>query len=381
MKRIKVIHILTDSNIGGAGRLLYNLSSCIDKKRFEFVFVFSKGSKLISAFKPLKAKIYTINGGADRSFDPKCVMEIKKVIKRESPHIVHTHSSLSGRIAARISGIPSKRIIYTRHCVFGVPKYMNNPLAKAVYGLVDDMLSSNALAVADAARTELVNFGVRASKIHIVINGSHPVKVLSDEEKDLVREELGIKKGEFVVGISARLEKYKGHMYFIKAAATAHKNEQNMKFIIMGEGAYRQKLEYYAKNIGVFNKNVRFLGFIDDVSRYMNIFDVNVNCSIGTETSSLSISEGLSLGIPAIVSDFGGNPNMVKNGITGYVVKKADPMALYEAILKIKNDRVLYKKMKDEAKKDFYDRFSDKRMTREYEEIYIKIMGKKQSID
>ena len=51
MNKIRVLHILSDTNIGGAGRLLFNLSQSIDKSKFEFIFVFPKGSKLIKMFK------------------------------------------------------------------------------------------------------------------------------------------------------------------------------------------------------------------------------------------------------------------------------------------------------------------------------------------
>ena len=53
----------------------------------------------------------------------------------------------------------------------------------------------------------------------------------------------------------------------------------------------------------------------------MNITDINVNCSIGTETSSLALSEGMSLGVPAVVSDFGGNP-MIRDGRNGFVFRQ-----------------------------------------------------------
>ena len=137
----------------------------------------------------------------------------------------------------------------------------------------------------------------------------------------------------------------------------------------MGDGSYRAELKKYAQKLGVDDR-VIFLGFINNIEKYVNIFDANVNCSVGTETSSLSVSEGLSLGKPAIVSNFGGNPNMVINGITGCVIDRADSNALYKAILKLKNDSQTYKKMSMSAAKDFEKRFSDDTMTKKYEKIY-----------
>lgn len=374
LKKTKVMHILTDSNIGGAGKLLYNLAQCIDKEKFEFVLVLVKKSKLINIFKNTRFKIYCVSNGADSSFTFFNILELISIIKKENPDIVHTHSCLSARISSRLAGIPKNRNIYTKHCVFGVPKIYNCVLFRKIYGFFDDILSSNVVAVADIAKSELVKFGVRASKISVIINGVHPLNKASESQKKAVRKSLGISDADLIVGISARLEEYKGHKYFIDAAEIAHKNRKNIKFIIMGDGSIREELIRYAMNKNLLkNKTVIFLGFVDDVDIYMNIFDINVNCSTGTETSSLSLSEGLSLGKPAIVSNFGGNPNMVKEGKTGFIIKQQNPQELYNAIIKI-SDKRTYKKFSINAESDFYKRFSDKIMTLQYEQLYNAII-------
>lgn len=365
---MKVMHILTDSNIGGAGRLLYNISSCIDRKKYDFIFVFSNKSKLVDLFKPLGFKILTIKSGADQSFNIVSIFEILTLINKEMPDIVHTHSSLSGRIAASMCNKPNKKI-YTKHCVFGVPNIMKYRIAKKARGVIDNLLTDKIVAVAEAARNELISGGIDSSKINVIINGSGKLKVISEDKKKKIREALGIKNGEVVVGISARLEECKGHKYLLEAARISRKNGKKFKFIIMGNGSYETKLKQMTKNMGI-EKSVIFLGFVNDVAPYMNIFDINVNCSIGTETSSLAISEGLSLGIPAIVSDYGGNPCMVKNGVTGFVVKQADPDALYRALNKLASDKELYERMSKNAKKDFVCRFSDTIMAKKYEDLY-----------
>ena len=91
MKKIRVLHILSDTNIGGAGRLLLNLSESIDKDRFEFIFVFPRGSKLIKLFKN-QGSVYIYSGKGDKSFDAASIIHLKKIINKTRPHIVHTHS-------------------------------------------------------------------------------------------------------------------------------------------------------------------------------------------------------------------------------------------------------------------------------------------------
>lgn len=374
-KKIKILHILCDSNIGGAGRLLYNLSSCIDRNRFNFVFIFFKESRLIKLFKPLGFKIYLAENCKDRSFDINFIFEAREIIRNELPDIVHTHSSLSGRIASILAGIPRSGNIYTKHCVFDVPTIRKTLPSRIIYRIIDDFLSGKVIAVADAARDELITLGVKKSKIEVIINGAHKINKTTKKEQEALRKRLGIHENDFVVGISARLEEYKGHIYFLKAALYAMKNGDKIKFLILGDGSMRSRLENFAKNMGLIESNtVIFLGFKEDITKYINLFDVNVNCSIGTETSSLSISEALSIGKPAIVSDYGGNPNMIKHGITGFVIKKQDPSALYNSIIKLKsNENHIYDIFSSNAEKDYNERFSDKKMTTEYEKMYFKI--------
>ena len=372
MKKIKVLHILSDTNIGGAGRLLLNLSKTVNKSKFEFIFAFPKGSKLINLFKK-EGSVYCYSGKGDKSFNITSIISIKKIIKNTSPYIIHTHSSLSGRIAAKLSGIKKERVIYTKHCVFDIPNFKKNVLYRNIYRSFDDLFSGHVIAVADSAKKELIDIGVDPKKITVIINGSIPQKILSKDQISKLKDDLGISEKDFVVGICARLEEYKGHKTFIDAAFMAKKDNQNIKFIIMGDGSKREELNNYVNKLKL-QKSVIFTGFINNVADYMNLFDLNINCSTGTETSCLAISEGLSLGIPAIVSNFGGNPNMVINGITGAIFEKNSADQLYKIIKTLKKSPQKLKAMQIAAANDFKSRFSASKMASEYEKFYYNII-------
>ena len=378
MEKIKVLQILSDTNIGGAGRLLFNLAESIDHDKFEFIYVFPRGSELCKQFRKQnhRNKIYTISGGRNRSLDLRAAADIRWIIKSAQPHIIHTHSSLFARIGAHLAGFDKKRIVYTKHCVFELPKITQSKAFRRAYRIADDLLATNIIAVAESAKDELIAYGVNKNKIKVIINGVKPLKESTEKEKQALRESLGIKQNDFVVGISARLEEYKGHKTLIEAAAISKKEgTHNIVFLIMGSGSYEETLQNYAESLGVTDR-VIFLGFKPNVADYVNIFDVNVNCSIGTETSSLAISEGLSLGKPVIASDFGGNPNMVKNGTTGFIFRQNDALALYEKIIFLKNHPNTLKYMSTNAKLDFNERFSADIMAGEYEGFYYNVLTK-----
>lgn len=372
MEKIRILHVLTDSNIGGAGRLLYNLAESIDKSRFEFIYVFPRGSALVKLFKG--SKIYTLSRGADRSFDLGAIREIKAIITITQPHIIHTHSSLFARIGAKLAGFDERRVVYTKHCVFELPRRIKYKAFRYLYRKLDDALAGHIIAVAESAKEELISYGIDERKIKVIINGVKSLPKSTNEEMNRLKRKLGIDESSFVVGISARLESYKGHKALIKAAGILRREGiDDAVFLILGDGSYREELENYAESLNVTDR-VFFLGFRENVAEYVNIFDTNVNCSTGTETSSLAISEGLSLGKPIIASDFGGNPNMVIDGETGFIVRQNDAYALAEKITYLKNNPVTLKYMSDNARLDFRERFSADIMAKEYERFYISLI-------
>ena len=107
---IKVLNIISDSNIGGAGRCVLNFLKYYDRNKFLVKVVVPRGSLLIPEIKKLATEYIEADSIAEKSFDKNAVKVLKKIIKEENPDIVHTHGNLSGRVAAKMCG---KKIIYT----------------------------------------------------------------------------------------------------------------------------------------------------------------------------------------------------------------------------------------------------------------------------
>lgn len=204
-----VMHILTDTNIGGAGRLLLTLCKHADRKEFSLMVLLPSHSLLIPLFRENGIRVLETKGGHDRSFSPEDVWELLGIIRREKPHVVHTHASLSGRIAATLAGVSSR--IYTRHCAFPpTPAQMRFPL-KHFTSLMSTLLSTAVIAVANAAKDDLLKTGVPEKKITVIRNGVEAFREVSHEETIALRASLGIPQDAIVIGMVARMEPYKGH--------------------------------------------------------------------------------------------------------------------------------------------------------------------------
>lgn len=368
--KYKVIEVSSDTNIGGAGKCLLTLLENFDYGKFEVKVILPKNSLLKSHIDRMGIEVIETDGIADKSLDMKAVGELTRIFKAEGPDLVHTHASMSARIAARRAGA---KVIYTRHSVFPPPKKLSCGPGKLINGAVNNYLADGIIAVAEAAKGNLTDTGVKADKIRVILNGVNGLKKTNELEKLSIKRHFKVKRGEKVVSIVARLEDIKGHEYFIDAADMLLKKGINAKFFIAGTGSYEETLKSKVKALGL-EKNVIFTGFITDVDKLMSITDVQANASYGTEATSLALLEGMSIGVPAVVSDFGGNPGVIKDGVNGFVVPKQNAQALANGLEKLLTDRTLYKKLSTGALDIFAKNFTSAAMTRATEDYYIEIL-------
>jgi glycosyltransferase involved in cell wall biosynthesis len=102
--------------------------------------------------------------------------------------------------------------------------------------------------------------------------------------------------------------------------------------------------------------------------------DLNVNASFGTETSSLSLSEGMSVGVPALASHYGGNPRMIESGVNGFLFPPHDAKALADLMLRLHDDRALLRSLSDGARRMYRERFTAEAMVRQIEGLYNRLV-------
>ncbi len=367
---MKILEIISDTNIGGAGVLLLTRLMSNKEMRDSTVVVIPTGSMLKSRLEQNGIAFLEVDACRDRSFEFSAIAKFIGAIKRLSPDIINCHGCLSFRIAAFICRVPVR--FYTRHCVFPLKVWQKNRISRLLIGKAQVLLSNGIIAVAYAAKDNLVDMGVPDERIFVVINGVAEISRNSEKEREKTKKLLGIPKNSRVIGIFARLESYKGHMELIQASEILLKKDDTYYFLIVGDGSMKKELKAECKKRGIDN-HIIFTGFVEDVSTYFNITDINVNCSWGTETSSLALSEGMSLGIPAVASDYGGNRHMVKDGINGYIYPSGDYRALADCICRIFNDAALYEKLSKGAYDRFKTEFNSEKMAKQTYELYKKI--------
>lgn len=370
MEKIKVLNVISDTNIGGAGKCVINYCKNRNKDKYDIVVVMPKDSLLKPEIEESGTRIIEIDGLKDKSLDISAIGKLKKIIKEEAPQIVHTHASLSARIAAKLYG--KCKIIYTRHCDFPIsPKYKYK-IVRFANRFVNESLANKIIVTSIPTKENLMKQGLTDEKIEVVINGVNELNKISDEEKNKIKKQYNISDDEIVVGYLARVEELKGHKYLIEAAKILDEkkdSDKKFKFLIMGTGSYEDTAKNMVKELNLEEK-VIFTGFIKDVEKMFNITDIQINASYLSEGTTLSMLEGMSLGIPTVATKCGGNPYVIENEINGFLVEKADSKSLADGIEKIIENKERFDKMKENSKEVFKKKYTSKIYAENIEKIY-----------
>ena len=360
---IRVLNVISDTNIGGAGRVLVNYLRYASRDRFAISVALPRGSQLKPLLEEAGGRVIEVDGIADRSFHKDDVKVLAALFEAERPDLVHTHGCLSGRVAARRCGIP---IVYSRHSAFPVPAKLRYPPGRWVNKWLNEHYADRIIAVSPAAAKNLTDGGVSPKKITVMMNGVAPVARGGGAE---VRQRWDVSPEDFALGILARLEDYKGHMDILQALHILRGEGRPVKLLIAGSGPFEEELRRETARLGL-EEWVRFLGFVSEVGPLLSALDLQLNASYGTETSSLSILEGLSMGLPAVVSDYGGNPWLIEDGEDGLIFPTRDAAALAQAVARLMDSREELERMSRRAQEIFQQRFTGEIMAKNIEAVY-----------
>lgn len=368
---IRILNIISDTNIGGAGRVILNYLRYADRNKFETLVAIPRGSLLKPLLEEAEVTVYEVDGMADCSYASEDVKALQALIRRVKPDLVHTHGALSGRIAAKRCHVP---VVYSRHSAFPVPAKLKYPPGRWVNKLLNEHYADHIIAVSPATRDNLTEGGISPKKITVVMNGVAPVSPISDEEKAALRRSLGLEPDVFTFGILARIEDYKGHLYLVYAAKLLKdRGYSNFRILVAGTGAFEEEVTRAVTEMGVEDV-VQMLGFRSDAAALLNILDVQLNASYGTEATSMALLEGMSLGLPTIASDYGGNPFVITSGQNGLLFPSKDSAALADAMAELMDHPEEVSIMREKALETYQSRFTGEVFARNTEQIYENVL-------
>lgn len=365
---IRVLEIISDTNFGGAGSVLLNYLTHRDRRSFEVAVAMPRGSVLRERPELEGVPVFELANLRDKSFDIGAIRELRMLMRKYRPNIVHTHGALSGRIAAKREGIPA---VFTKHSAFPPSKRLTRFPGKGLYKFITLRYADRIIAVAPVCADGLIACGVPPGHIEVIANGASPLQPPAG--RALLRAKY-CHDGTFLAGIISRVELYKGHDILLKAAQILRSRGRDVLFLIAGTGSFETDAKRLAQSLGV-EDCVRFLGFVEDVPSLMGVLDVQVNAS-RVEGCSMSLIQGMSLGVPAVASNAGGNPMLIRDGKNGLLFESEDPQALADNIELLMSSLELRKALSRGARAIYDSEYTGERTARETENVYRRVAAR-----
>jgi len=366
---LKVLHIISDTNIGGAGRHLLTFLEHYDRSLLEAAVLCPPGSLLAPRCAELGVEVREVKGLVpDRSFDPagtlRLVPAVAHYVHRRGFGVVHTHASLSGRLAALAARAP--RTVYTRHRLdWSPPRGAAGRLAAALNRLA----ASRVIAVSGEVARALAAEGVPPGRIAVIRHGIDAAG-FRERAKRPPLSPLPPKEGP-VVSVVARLEPEKGVSVFLEAAALVAGRAAGVSFWVAGVGSQEKELKAAAQRLGLGGR-VFFLGFREDVPAVLARTDVLAVPSL-SEAFGLCLLEGMCLGIPCVASDTGGLVEVAGGGEYALLVPPGDASALAAGILRLLEDPVEAASLGRRAAGAVEGEYSAKAMAQKMTELYYSL--------
>jgi glycosyltransferase involved in cell wall biosynthesis len=266
-----------------------------------------------------------------------------------------------GAMLSRITGVP---LVATVH---GKGYYGERAHRRLAYRLVARRAFRMVAVSRDVGRYLTASLGVRGA-VETIYNGIDTARLVRPEGRARLRAELGLGPHQPVVGAIGNLFPVKGHTYLVRAAARLAARFPDLTVLLSGRPLLEAELTAEARALGV-ERQVRFLGFRDDVPALLDAMDVFVLPSL-SEGLSMSLLEAMAAGKPVVATDVGGNPELVVDGQTGLLVPARDPEALAVAIGRVLGDRALAARLGDSARRRVLGEFGVDRMVARYVGLY-----------
>ena len=373
MRQIHVLHVIDGLNVGGAEISLRDLvQGLLQGGRYRVSVCYSTPGPLVAEMAALGPPMVRLPRLA--RVDPLLLLRMCQAIRRDPPHIVHTHlfkSDFHGRVAARLCGVPV--VVSTLQNCDG---WADNPLLGRIYGFTA-RFADRLIAVSNEVRDfAMTHTRVAPDKLRVIPNSVALQRFVDQEEAGrALRREFGIAEGAPLLGIIARLAPQKDHLTLLEAAVRIRSALPEARFLIVGDGPLRKTLVTRACELGL-DQAVIFCGLRNDIPAAMAALDLLV-LSSRWEGLPVALVEGMAAARPVVATAVGGVPDVVLHGSTGLLVPPGDPAALAHACIQVLTDPDLRARLGHAGRARAEAHFSLDAMVRQTSQLYEELLSRR----
>lgn len=376
---IKVAHIITRLDFGGAQANTLYTASALDRRRFDAFIVAGPGGILERRAEPgrliaARRLVREINPFKDLA----AFFELKALLRRLGPLVAHTHSSkagILGRLAAAAAGVPV--LVHTFHGFGFHPR--QNFLKRSLFVLLEkycarftdalifvsrsNMETARAAGIGSAEQYRLIRSGVKLA--------GYPAAV----DRAAKRAELGLSAGDTVVLSIGNAKPQKNPRHFLEAAARLSALHPSARFVFAGGGEELEALRAATRDRGL-EKTCLFTGWREDSAELLAASDIFVLTSLW-EGLPRSLVEAFRTGLPAVCYRTDGVTDLLRDGVNGFSAEPGDLNAFCTALSGLLGDAALRARLAAGAAATDLREFDIDYMVRQQEDLYAELLAKK----
>ncbi len=368
-----ILYLANSGDIIGGGQIsLLGLLKRLNRGKYHPVVVCPAVGSLYDELKRIGVETHIVRMNTLRNLNfllwVKTINRLVQLIKSKKIQIIHSNGSratIFGGIAARLTKTPL--IWHVR--IVNSDKLLDRLLAR---------LASKIIVISKAVSRRFNWLKNKEDKIVLVYNGIDLEKFKPNVGIRKVRGESLSSKTPMVVTVG-RLDWYKGHKYLLEAAEKIVQILPDARFLIVGDGEYRKRLENQVKQLNL-DENVIFTGNRKDIPEILAGIDLFVLSSV-SEGFGRAVAEAMACAKTVVATKAGGLSEVVEDGITGRLVSPKNSTALAEAIIELLKDKKKAKNMGIAGRKRVEKLFSIERNVKSIEELYKKILTRENITD
>jgi glycosyltransferase involved in cell wall biosynthesis len=385
---VKVLRVIARLNVGGPALHVAYLTAGLADRGYDTVLVagtVARGEESMAFVAQQRGlRIETLDE-LHRDVAPfrdvRAILRLALLIRRERPTILHTHTAKAGavgRIAALLAGDARPPVIvhtFHGHVLSG---YFSAP-ASVGFRVLERWLgrmTTALIAVSPEVRDDLVRLGVApAAKFRIVRLGIElDERVAADiDERRETRALLGISPDAFVVGWVGRMTAVKRIRDVLEAFRGLLDRDVEGYLVLVGDGPDRKQAERSAHELGIATRCL-FLGYQNDVAALYNAIDVLLLPS-ANEGTPVSVIEALAAERPAVATRVGGIPDIIRDGVDGYLVAPGDTEELAERLAMLARDPLGRARMGAEGRARVLQRYTVARLVDDTDRLYASLLA------
>lgn len=365
---IAVHHVVISLQPGGLENGVVNVVNRLDRRRFaSTVCCLKTAGEFARRIDDPRVEVHSLGwlGGNDLSL----AIRMARLFRRTRAQIVHTRNAEAffyGFVAAKFAGVPA--LVHSEHG----RSFDDRPLRLAAQRWLTRFTDA-VFTVSAQLKSDLVRHtAIPPAAIEVLHNGVDLDRfALRDPRaRQARRDSWGVGADDPVIGTVGRLAPVKNQELLLRAVAASNSNAH---VVIVGEGPERASLQTLAAALGIAGR-VRLLGHSDDVRGEMAGFDVFALPS-RNEGMSNTLLEAMAASLPVVVSDVGGNVEIVRDGVDGLTFANGNRQGLTECLDRLSADTALRARLGHAARQRVTATFSIGAMVDRYEKLYERVLA------